>query len=439
MNQQAKKPTKNSWSARLPVAIGLVAVLVLVGGFGTWGVMANIAGAIIVTGRIEVDQNKQVVQHPDGGVVAEILVDEGDRVEKGDVLIRIDARRLRSDLVVTEGQLFEMMARIGRLEAERDGAEEIEFDPLLIAEAEGRTDIQKLIEGQRRLFKTRIFSNEQAIEQLEKRKAQIQSQVAGVEAQQNAMKSQLVLLKEELEAQQELLDKGLAQASRVLALRREDARLQGTVGELAASAAESAGRITEIDLEILRLDTQRKEDAITQLRDLQYQEFELIEKRSNLVEQLSRLDIAAPVSGLIFGLQVFAERSVIRPADPLLYVIPQDRPLVITGEVDPIHVDEVFVGQDVTMNFATFDASTTPEVFGRVVGISGDVFSNEATGRSYYRVEMILKEGEIARLGDVDLVPGMPVDGFIKTNERSPITYLVQPLTDYFKRAFRES
>lgn len=440
MTQQANpQKSKKKWSAGFPVTLGFFALLILLGGFGTWGVMANIAGAIIVTGRIEVDQNRQVVQHPDGGVVAEILVDEGDLVEKGAPLIKLDPTRLRSDLVVAESQLFEMLARIARLEAERDGSDNMEFDPFLLEMAKSRPEVQTLMDGQKRLFETRISSNRQAIEQLDKRKAQIRNQIDGVEAQQLAMETQLGLLKEELKAQQDLLDKGLAQASRVLALRREDARLQGTVGELTASAAENAGRITEIELEILRLETQRKEDAITQLRDLQYQQFELREKRANLVEQLSRLDVTSPVSGLVFGLQVFAERSVVRPADPILYVIPQDRPLVITGEVDPIHVDEVFVGQDVTMSFSTFDARTTPEVFGVVTGISGDVFTNDATGRSYYRVEMVLKDGEIVRLGDVALVPGMPVDGFIKTDERSPITYLVKPLTDYFKRAFRES
>ena len=221
--------------------------------------------------------------------------------------------------------------------------------------------------------------------------------------------------------------------------RREDARLRGTVGELTASVAENEGRITEIDLDILRLATQRKEDAITQLRDLQYREFELREQRLSLRERLSRLDITAPVSGLIFGLTVFAERAVIQPAEALMFIVPQDRPMVITGEVEPIHVDEVYLGQDVTLRFSTFDARTTPEVFGTVSSISGDAFRDDTTGRSYYRVEMTLKDGEMDRLGDVDLVPGMPVDGFIRTADRSPMTYLLKPFTDYFNRAFRET
>lgn len=427
------------WSAKGPLVIGFLALVVLVGGFGTWGVLANISGAIIVTGRIEVDQNKQVVQHPDGGVVAQVLVDEGDRVDAGETLIRLKDTQLRSELSIIESQLFEIMARIGRLEAERDDAPEIVFDDLLIAGAVEKADVQNLLDGQKRLFETRIAAQAQAVDQLEKRKLQITSQVDGIVAQQDALTLQLALIGEELAAQQDLLDKGLAQASRVLSLKREDARLRGTVGELIASAAESEGRITETDLEILRLGTQRKEEAITQLRDLQSSAFELREQRLSLMERLSRLEIKAPVGGLVFGLQVFGGLAVIRPADPLLYIVPQDRPLVITGEVDPIHIDEVFSGQDVTLSFSTFGLNQTPEVFGTVTNISGDVFSDDATGRNFYRVEMLLNDGEIARLGDVDLVPGMPVDGFIRTTDRSPITYLVKPLTDYFNKAFRES
>lgn len=427
------------WSARAPITLGLLALLILLGGFGIWAVQANIAGAIIAPGRIEVDQNRQVLQHPDGGVVSEVAVREGQRVEKGDVLVRLDDTRLRSELLIVEGQLFEIIARNGRLKAERDDAAAITFDPILLDASKTRPQLLELTQGQERLFATRQSSAAQSIEQLEKRKAQIGNQVDGVRAQQQALETQLALLQEELTAQQGLLDKGLAQTSRVLALRREDARLRGTVGELTASVAENEGRITEIDLDILRLATQRKEDAITQLRDLQYREFELREQRLSLRERLSRLDITAPVSGLIFGLTVFAERAVIQPAEALMFIVPQDRPMVITGEVEPIHVDEVYLGQDVTLRFSTFDARTTPEVFGTVSSISGDAFRDDTTGRSYYRVEMTLKDGEMDRLGDVDLVPGMPVDGFIRTVDRSPMTYLLKPFTDYFNRAFRET
>jgi len=225
-----------------------------------------------------------------------------------------------------------------------------------------------------------------------------------------------------------------------LNLQREEARLSGTVGELKAQRAQAEGRITEIDIEILKLGTQRREEAITRLRDLQFQELELAEQRRSLIERLSRLDIRAPVSGIVYGLQVFAKRSVIRPADPVLFLVPQDKPLVIMAQVEPIHIDEIFVNQDVTLRFSALDSRTTPELFGRVVQISADAFQDENTAFSYYRAEIELNEGEMTRLPDgTILIPGMPVEAYIQTADRTPLAYLIKPLADYFAKAFRES
>lgn len=428
------------WSARKPVLLGLFGLLLLVGGFGTWSVVSNIAGAIIAPGRLEVDRNRQVVQHPDGGVVAEILVDEGDTVEEGDILIRLDSKLLRSELVIAEGQLFELMARRGRLEAERDGADTISFDPVLRSAAELRPEVAELIEGQARLFEARRDSVARETEQLEKRRGQIHDQIKGVKAQQDSMRRQIVLIAKELESQTSLLDRGLAQAGTVLNLERTAADLDGTLGELIASQAQAEGRITEIDIEILKLGTQQREEAITRLRDLQYRELELAEQRRTLLERLNRLDITAPVSGIVYGLQIQTLRSVIRPADPVLYIVPQDRPLVIAARVEPIHIDKIFVGQPVTLRFSALDQRQTPELFGTVTQISADAFEDANSSISFYRAEIMLAEGEQDKLPkNTVLIPGMPVETFIRTDARTPLAYLVKPLADYFTKAFRES
>ncbi len=428
------------WSARKPVLFGLAGLLILLGGFGTWAVATNIAGAIIASGRIEVDRNRQVVQHPDGGVVAEILVDEGDSVVLGQVLIRLDANLLTSELVIAEGQLFELMARRGRLEAERDGAATIDFDPVLREAAQGRPEVADLIEGQRRLFLARRDSVARETEQLEKRRGQIRNQIEGITAQQDSLNRQIALIDKELTSQKSLLDRGLAQAGTVLNLERAAADLDGTLGELVASEAQAHGRITEIDIEILKLDTRQREDAITRLRDLQYRELELAEQRRSLLERLNRLDITAPVSGIVYGLQVHTPRSVIRPADPVLYLVPQDRPLVIAARVEPIHIDRIFAGQPVTLRFSALDQRQTPELFGTVMQVSADAFEDANSQMSYYRAEIALNEGEQDRLPDgTVLIPGMPVETFIRTDDRSPLAYLVKPLADYFTKAFRES
>lgn len=432
-------PASGAWSARTPLIIGLIGLILLVGGFGTWAVFTQISGAIIAPGRIEVDQNRQVVQHPDGGVVSAIEVKEGDRVSAGQVLVRLDPTDLQSELSIIENQLAELMARRGRLEAERDGRDTLKFDPLLIEISAQNSDADDLMAGQKTLFEARAETVAAEIDQLHKRRSQITNQIDGIDAQQVALSRQLDLIELELTDQQSLLDRGLAQASRVLNLQREQARLSGTMGDLAAQRAEAEGRITEIEITILKLGTDRREEAITTLRDLQFRELELREQRRALIEQMGRLDIPSPVSGVVYNLQVFALRSVIRPADPVLFVVPQDRPLVINARVDSIHVDKLFVGQEVTLRFSALDQRTTPELFGRVTQISADAFEDEATRASYYRAEIVLSEGEQARLPEgTALIPGMPVEAFIRTADRTPIAYLVKPFTDYLAKAFRE-
>lgn len=427
-------------SVRRQMIFGMAAVFVLVGGFGFWAATANISGAIVASGQVEVQQNQQVVQHIDGGIVSELLVDEGAIVTAGDVLLRLDDTRLKTRLNVIEGQLFELMARRGRLEAEQEGLKTATFDPLLLEMAAENADVATRMAGQERVLATRMTSMEQEIEQLGERKEQIASQIRGIEAQQIAMARQLELISQELEDQQSLLERGLTQASRVLSLQREQARLEGQLGDLEARRASAAGQIIELDLQIIRIGSRRIEEATTQLRDLQFREFELREERADLLEQLDRLEVRAPVGGIIHNKQVFASSTVIRPAEPILYIIPQDRPLVVNARVAPTHIDEVFPGQSVMMHFSSFSQRTTPQLEGHVTRVSGDVFVDERTGMSYFRAEIQLDEGQIERLPEgAVLLPGMPVDSFIRTTDRTPLQYLVQPLTDYFARAFRES
>lgn len=431
--------TGTDWSTRKPITVGIIGLFLLVGGFGAWAVLTEISGAIIASGRIEVDQNRQVVQHLDGGVIDAILIDEGDYVEAGQLLLSLDASELRSSLAIAESQLFELMARRGRLEAERDERKVISFAPLLLQAAEASSDVANMVDGQERLLVARGTSISQEIEQLGKQIGQIGDQIDGTIAQKQSLAEQLGLIEEELRDQQSLLDRGLAQSARVLALRREAARMRGTLGELDGNHAQAQRRISEIEIQILRLQSQRREDAITQLRDIESRELELREQRQALRDKLDRLGITAPVSGIIYDIRVFALRSVIRPAEPILHIIPQNRPLVISAQVEPIHIDKLSIGQDVTLRFSALDQSKTPELIGQVKLISADALQDENTRQSYFRVEIVLSEGEQDKLPEgATLVPGMPVEAFIRTANRTPMTYLVKPLSDYFTKAFRE-
>ena len=433
---QSAKP---KWPVTRPMVLGLVTTAVLIGGTVGWGMMTTITGAVVTTGQLEVDQHRQIVQHADGGIVSDIRVTEGAFVNAGDILLALDGTLLKSELTIVETQFWEILARRGRLEAERDDARAITFPAELVAASGTNAEIANLMEGQQRLFEARAETLGKQLEQLGKRQSQTASLIEGIDAQREALTVQLGLIAKELASQEELLRKGLAQESRVLALQREEARLAGQVGELTANRAQAEGRITETEIEILRLSAARREEASTQLRDIGFRELELAERRRALGERIARLEIRAPVSGIVLNLRVTTPRAVIRPADPVMFIIPQDRPLVIATRVPTIHIDQVLPGQDVKLVFSAFSMRTTPEVFGKVTSVSADVLVDEATQMPYYRAEIALNPGELAKLGEVTLIPGMPVEAFIRTDERTPVQFLTKPFTDYFNRAFRES
>lgn len=426
------------WSARRPLLLGFIALFLLVAGLGTWSVKVQIAGAIVASGLVEVEVNRQVVQHPNGGVIGEILVDDGDVVALGDVLMRFDDTLLRSDLSVITGQLHEISARKARLKAERDDVDSVTFSEALENAADDPI-VAELMSGQIDLFAARRDSLAREAALLGEKTAQIQEQIIGAEAQANAARQQQSLILEELTDERALLEKGLSQATKVRSLQRESARIEGVLGNLTANMAESRGRIAEIEIEILRLHTRQREDAITKLRDLQYREIELDEKRLALLETLLRMDIRAPASGVIYGKQFHALRSVVRPAEPILFIVPQDTALVIAAKIPAVHIDQVHVGQLANLRFTAFDMRTTPEVSGTVTKVSPDVFVDEISGETYYAAEILPVFNELEKLDGLEVVPGMPVQAFLKTSERTPLNYLLKPLMDYFTKAFREN
>ena len=426
-------------SVRRPVLSGLASTLILVAGFGLWATLTRISGAVVAPGRIEVERDRQIVQHPDGGVVAAIFVREGDLVVAGQPLLRLDGAALRSELTIVEGQLSELTGRSARLVAERDGSATLDFPQDILARAEASPEVAAQLDGQLRLFAARAATLAEQRDLLARRIDQTRSQSNGITAQSAALTTQLALIEQELALQQSLLDKGLAQAGTVLALRRERARLQGQLGELAADLARTEGQITEIEIEISSLATRRREEATAELRQTGPTLLELAERRRALVERIDRLEVRAPVAGIVLGLQVTTPRAVLRAAEPVLYLIPQDRPLVITARIAPIQIDEVAIGQPAELIFPAFSARDTPTLKGKVTLVSADALTDSQTGAIYYTAELQLDDGEQSRLGDRALLPGMPVEVFLQTGRRSPLAYLVQPFTDYFARAFRES
>lgn len=426
-----------TYSARLPLFVGFTALVLLVGGIGLWSVRTHIAGAIIANGMIVVENNRQVVQHAEGGIVGRIAARDGDRVAAGDLLIQLDDSLLRSELAVAELQLIELRARRARLEAERDDAGTVTFPEDLLAQEGAAAKAQ--IEGQRVLFAARKETFEKELGQIGERILQTGNQIEGAEAQLAALAVQEELASEELGVQEDALSRGLTQSTRVSALRREAARLQGEIGQLRSDIARFRGEIAGLEIERVRLENSRREEAISQLRDIEFRELELTEQRRSLLKRLDRLDIRAPVAGVVYGSTVFAQNAVVQPAEPLMYVIPQDQPLIVNARVPAIHIDQVHVGQSATLRFSAFNQRLTPQVTGQVIAVSADVFQDEVTGLNYYRVDVMPLAEELPKLEGQDLLPGMPVEAYLRTADRTPLSYLTKPLTDYFGRAFRES
>lgn len=438
VDQEQYKQIASRWGAWRHVILGVVALVVLVGGVGVWSAFASIAGAVVAMGQLKVESNRQVVQHLDGGVVKEILVKEGDVVEAGEVLVRLDDKLMAGELAIAEGQLYEIMARRGRLIAERDGLAAPVFNDELRDAAKRNPEIASLLEGQTRLYAARATSMKGQKEQLRERQSQIREEIAGADAQSVALQSQLELVGRELTDLRGLLAKGLAQASRVLALERENARLLGQAGEIKANIARLKGQISEIEIQLLGLDSTQREEAITELRDFEYRENELREQRNSLIETLDRLEVRAPRPGRVLGMTIYALRSVVRPAEPILYIVPSDEELVVEARIETINIDQIYPGQNARLRFSAFSARTTPEVPGKVVKVSPDTFTDEATGMSYYSAELKFDLDSLASFNELELIAGMPVETYIQTGDRSPFSYFTKPLTDYFNKALRD-
>lgn len=437
MNRETGKMEKKWTSSGYAIA-GYATVFVLLGGMGAWAALTRINGAVVSAGIIEVASNRQVVQHLTGGVVGEIRMKEGDTVKAGDVLMRLDDTFDRSELTVIEGQLFSLLGTEARLQAEQDDKTEITFDPDLLKAVATNPEAAEIVAGQKRLMAARAETREKQAGQLREKKAQIAKQNEGLESRITALETQLKLIGKELDAQNKLLAQSLTNASRVLALQREEAEIRGTISQARSNIAENTGRVAEIEIAILNIHSTVREEATTTLREIEAKVAELKERRNAKLETLSRMDITAPMSGIVLGMQVHALRSVIRPADPLLYIIPQEQNLVISTQISPTQIDQVTVGQVAHIRFGAFDHRNTPEIFGHVTKVAADVLADQRTGATYYKAEITPDAGEMAKLGNKHVMPGMPVETFIQTAERSPLEYLVKPLADYFNKAFRE-
>jgi len=428
---------KMKWSARGPVWLGLLTAFGLIGSLAAWSILTELAGAVIAPGIVQVENDRQVVQHPDGGVVGAIQVRDGDRVEKGDLLLNLDGTFLQSERSVVEGLLMELLVRKRRLEAERDMGTTLSTDGFPSFVSVEPASLTATITSQQRLLASRRATMNSELEQLQKQAEQTAKQVEGLDAELASATERLVIARDELADREKARGQGLTSVANVREAQRAIAQLKGEVGRLQSSIAEAGTRNAQIELEAIRIKDSRQSESIQELRDLQAREIELAQRQISLTEQLSRLEVRAPVSGRVFELSVQAVNSVLRPADPVMYIIPEDRPLQVNARIRPADVDQVQAGQNVRLVFSAFDRRTTPEVQGQVRFIAADTTTDDR-GDVYYEA-LVEPDFSTDGFGELyDVVPGMPVEAFFVTDARTPLEYLVQPLMVYFNRAFRE-
>lgn len=421
----------------VPVRLGGLASLALLLILALWAQSTMISGAVIASGQAMVRGKSKTVQSLDGGVVEEILVADGDRVTSGDVLLRLDPTLLQINLDIFRNRLAEVVARKNRLEAEYQGQGEIDFSnaPEHLA---GISLDQHLI-GQQEIFDARQEVLEGRKEQLRERILQFGNQIEGIEGLITSKEDQLAFLETELENVKSLTEEGLAPEGQLLELQRSQASLLGSMAEHRSQLAGIHNSIRDTELEILQAEREFREEVVTELREATATSEEITLEIVTIEEKLERIEILAPVSGIVHEMQVSTEGGVVSPEKTILQVIPVSEGVEFELRADPNAIDQIFVGQTAKVLFPAFNLRTTPDLFGQVSSISPSSVTDQVTGQIFYRVQLTIPPEELAKLGDVDIIPGMPVEAFLQTGERSVLAYLTKPLTDQLKRAFRDS
>jgi HlyD family secretion protein len=412
----------------------LVAATVLAGG---WAALMPLAGAVVVPGNLVVQSNVKAIQHPTGGVVAEIPVHNGMRVNAGDLLLRLDATQAQASLQVVTKQLDEFRARIARLVAERDGLSRPDL-PDELAPRIGESAVKNLLAAEATLFQARANARDSQKGILRNRIGQLNEEIAGLEAQVGSKAKQLELIAGELTGVQSLYDKQLVPLARLTALQRETARIDGERGQLISTIAETKAKIGEAQLQTVRIDQDFRTDVVKELGEAKGKEAELVERAVAARDLLDRIELRAPASGLIHQLNVHTIGGVIRASDTIMEVVPDADDLQIEARLQPTDIDQVRVGQKAFTRFPAFNQRVTPEVAGVVSYVSADVSREQNSNASYFTVRVTLPDEERRRLAGLQLVSGMPAEVFMQTGSRTMLSYLFKPITDQLQRAFVE-
>jgi membrane fusion protein, type I secretion system len=425
------------YSIRRHLIVGLAVVVLLAGGLGGWASTAQISGALIAPGSIVVESSVKKVQHPTGGVVGEVRARDGDVVKAGDVVVRLDDTVTKASLAIVTKNLDGLLARAARLEAEQRGLDKIVFPKTLLDRADD-PEVKTVLASETKLFEVRVNGRTGQKAQLRERVTQLNEEIEGLTAQEKAKDQEIALVEKELVGVRDLYEKHLVQLTRLTTLERDLARLSGERAQYIASRAQAKGKITETELQIIQVDKDLVSDVSKDLRETNDKIGEFVERKVTAEDQLRRVDIRAPQDGMVLQSTVHTVGGVITAGDAIMLIVPQADDLQVEAKVNPQDIDKLQVGQKTLLRLSAFNQRTTPELNGVVTRVSPDVTVDQRTGQAYYTIRVSMPPAEVARLGDVKLIPGMPAEAFVQTGERTLISYLIKPLSDQLMRAFRE-
>jgi HlyD family secretion protein len=435
--QQQAPALDSSRSIRRHVLAGLIIVLVLGGGVGGWAGTVTLSGALIASGQVVVDSNVKKVQHPTGGIVGELRVRDGDRVKQGDIVVRLDDTVTRANLAIVNKGLNELYARRARLESERDGLDTVRFPDDLLARSEADPEVASLVDGERKLFDLRSSARNGQKAQLKQRIEQLGEEIRGLKAQRESKEKEIKLIIREKEGVHDLWRQKLVPLTKLTQIERDETRLEGEAGQLIAQTAQVGGKIAETELQVIQIDRDLSSEVAKETREIDGKIGESVERKVTAEDQLKRIEIRAPLDGTVFQSNVHTVGGVITAGDAMMMVVPEADSLTVEAKVNPQDIDQAREGQSSLLRFSAFNQQTTPEIYGKVTRISADATTDQRTGMTYYTVRISMPAEEVVKLGDVRIVPGMPVEAFIQTGDRTMISYLTKPLRDQVMRMFR--
>ncbi len=426
------------YEGRGVVLAGLAVIFLTFAGFGTWAAMAPLSGAIIAGGVVKVDTNRKTLQHLEGGIVQEIRVRDGDRVEAGQTLIVIEDEQVSASLDLLRGQLDAELAKAARLRSERDGQASIAF-PAKLTERAGDAEVSEILASEQTFFAAKRNALDAQVTLLEDLIARVQTEIEGLTRQVQAEDAAIELLRQEIAANEELQKKNYVEETRLLTLRRQVQEYQARLGEHQAEIAIARQKITGNELRIASLRNEHLQAAADELTASGAKIFDIEERLRPLEDASRRQQIVAPIAGQVVDLKVFTVGGVIAPREPLLDIVPDDNPLIIEARVSVESIEELQPGMQADIRMSAYKSGTTPLLRGTVTYVSADRLTDEHSGVPYYVAQVTVDKDSLEAAREVRLLPGMPAEVFIQTRARTALDYLLDPITAALRRSMRET